>query len=110
MPPFERHVFVCENQRPPGHPRGCCADKGSLALRKELKKAAGDAGLAGVVRINGAGCLDACEFGASIVVYPEAIWYGGVTLADVPELVRSHLVEGRPVDRLRIAFPPPPIA
>ncbi len=104
MPPFARHVFVCENRRPAGHPKGCCAEKGSLELRQALKAAIGEAGLAGEVRANSAGCLDACEYGASIVVYPEAVWYGGVTLADVPEIVQSHLVEGQPVERLRIRF------
>jgi (2Fe-2S) ferredoxin len=106
MPPFVRHVFVCENQRPPGHPKGSCADKGSVALRQALKKAAGNAGLSETVRINSSGCLDACEFGASVVVYPEAVWYGHVTQVDIPEIVQSHLIEGRPVERLRIAFPP----
>lgn len=107
MPPFVRHVFVCENQRAAGHPKGCCADKGAAALKAELKKAVGEAGLAGQVRINSAGCLDACEFGAAIVVYPEQIWYGGVSLADVPELVETHLVHGRPVARLLVQFPAP---
>ena len=106
MPPFVRHVFVCENQRPPGHPKGSCADKGSVALRQALKKASGAAGLSGQVRINSAGCLDACEYGASVVVYPEEVWYGHVTEADIPEIVSSHLIEGRPVERLRIVFPP----
>jgi (2Fe-2S) ferredoxin len=104
MPPFVRHVFICENQRPAGHPKGCCADKGALQLRQALKAAIGEAGLAGLVRANGAGCLDTCEYGASVVVYPDAVWYGGVTLADVPELVQSHLKNGRPVERLRIRF------
>jgi (2Fe-2S) ferredoxin len=104
MPPFARHIFVCENRRPAGHPKGCCAEKGSLELRQALKAAIGEAGLAGEVRANASGCLDACEYGASIVVYPEAVWYGGVTVADVPEIVQSHLVEGRPVERLRIRF------
>ena len=104
MPPFVRHVFVCENQRPAGHPKGCCADKGALQLRQALKAAIGEAGLAGLVRANAAGCLDTCEYGASVVVYPEAVWYGGVTVADVPELVQSHLKEGKPVERLRIHF------
>jgi (2Fe-2S) ferredoxin len=105
MPPFLRHVFVCENQRPPGHPKGCCADKGGAALTVALKKAAAEAGLKGTVRVNSSGCLDACEFGASIVVYPEVVWYGGVKPTDVTEIVQSHLVGGKPVERLRIAFP-----
>ncbi len=106
MPPFLRHVFVCENQRPPGHPKGCCADKGGAALKVALKKAAAEAGLKGEVRINSAGCLDACEFGAAMVVYPEQVWYGGVQPSDLAEIVQSHLVDGTPVERLRIAFPP----
>jgi (2Fe-2S) ferredoxin len=104
VPPFVRHIFVCENQRPAGHPKGCCADKGSAQLRQALKAAIGEAGLSGLVRANSAGCLDACEYGASVVVYPEATWYGGVTVNDVPEIVQSHLKEGRPVERLRIHF------
>ena len=104
MPPFSRHIFVCENKRPAGHPKGCCADKGSAELRSALKSAIGEAGLAGLVRANAAGCLDACAYGASMVVYPDAVWYGGVTLQDLPEIVQSHLKEGRPVERLRIRF------
>jgi (2Fe-2S) ferredoxin len=103
MPPFQRHVFVCQNQRTPGHPKGCCSDKGSAAIREALKAAAKQHGLQGLVRINEAGCLDQCEHGVTVVVYPEAVWYGFVQLADVAEIVRSHLVEGRPVERLRLA-------
>ena len=104
MPPFERHVFVCTNVRPPGHPKGCCADKGSEAVRDALKAELKRRGIEREVRANAAGCLDACEHGAALVVYPDNVWYGGVTLADVPELVEEHLVHGRPVARLQIKF------
>lgn len=60
------------------------------------------AGLEGKVRVNSAGCLDQCEHGVTIVVYPEAVWYGFVKSADVEEIVTSHLIEGHPVDRLRL--------
>ena len=100
-PPYDRHVFVCINRRPDGHPRGCCAAKGSEAVRDRLKVVAKNAGLVGRVRINAAGCLDACETGVSVVVYPEGVWYGGVTLDDVDAIVEEHLVSGRPVERLR---------
>ena len=103
MPPFQRHVFVCLNQRASGHPKGCCSDKGSSAIREALKTAAKRRGLQGFVRINEAGCLDQCEHGVTIVVYPEAVWYGFVKLTDIEEIVQSHLVEGRPVERLRLA-------
>jgi (2Fe-2S) ferredoxin len=99
---FERHVFVCENRRPDGHPRGCCARKGGAEVKEALKAALKARGLQGRVRANAAGCLDACEHGAAMVVYPEGVWYGGVTPEDVPEIVESHLVRGVPVDRLII--------
>jgi (2Fe-2S) ferredoxin len=102
MPPYERHVFVCENRRPDGDPRGCCSAKGAGAIRERLKVLAKDAGLRGRVRINGAGCLDQCAHGPTIVVYPEGIWYGVVTAEDVDEIFRSHVLGGEPVERLRL--------
>jgi (2Fe-2S) ferredoxin len=102
MPHFEHHVFVCENVRPAGDPRGDCSSKGGGAIREALKAELARRGLKGKVRANSAGCLDACAFGPTLVVYPEGVWYGGVTVADVPEIVESHLVRGIPVERLRI--------
>ena len=103
MPLLEHHVFVCENRRDDSDPRGCCAAKGSQALRDRLKERAHAAGLKGRVRVNSAGCLDQCAHGPTIVVYPEAVWYGHVTVDDVDEIVQSHLIEGKPVERLRLA-------
>jgi (2Fe-2S) ferredoxin len=102
MPPYAHHVFVCENRRPDDDPRGCCAAKGGAEVRTALKLAAKAAGLGKRVRVNNAGCLDQCAHGVTVVVYPEAVWYGHVTLADVDEIVREHLIEGRPVERLRL--------
>ena len=102
MPAFEKHVFVCTNVRPAGHPRGCCSAKNSEAIRDAMKAAVAKRGLSRRIRINLAGCLDQCEHGPNIVVYPEGIWYGFVTLADVEEIVESHLIGGQPVERLRL--------
>ena len=99
---FERHVFVCENRRPEGHPRGCCAAAGGAEVKEALKAEIKARGLQTRVRANSAGCLDACEHGVALVVYPEGVWYGGVTPADVPEIVDRHLVGGAPVERLVI--------
>jgi (2Fe-2S) ferredoxin len=97
---FDRHVFVCENRRPDGHPRGCCAGAGGTEVKEALKAALKARGLQARIRANSAGCLDACEQGPAMVVYPEGVWYGHVTPADVPEIVEKHLVGGVPVERL----------
>ena len=103
MPPLERHVFVCENLREPADARGCCAAKGAAEVRSRLRVLTKDAGLKGRVRINTAGCLDQCAHGVVIVVYPEGVWYGAVTVADVDEIFNRHVLGGQPVERLRLA-------
>src|SRR5258707_13048696 len=77
MPKFERHIFICGNVRPEGNPRGCCDPSGKAELQKRFKQKLAECGLKGTVRANQAGCLDQCEHGPNLVVYPEAIWYGG---------------------------------
>lgn len=102
MPHYERHLFVCCNQRPADDPRGCCAAKGADAVRDALKARLKQLGLNSQIRANKAGCLDQCKHGVTVVVYPEQVWYRGVTVDDVEELVQEHLVAGRPVERLRL--------
>jgi len=99
---FRHHVFVCENRRDPSDTRGSCGGKGSDAIRAALKAELERRGLKKTVRANSAGCLDACAEGPTLVVYPEGVWYGRVRPEDVPEIVESHLVNGVPVERLRI--------
>jgi (2Fe-2S) ferredoxin len=102
MAKFQRHVFVCINERDPADARGCCSAKGALEVAAALKAKAYERGLKRVVRVNKSGCLDQCARGVTVVVYPEAVWYGGVTLADVDEIVERHLVRGETVERLVI--------
>ena len=99
-PPFNRHLFVCTNERPAGHPKGCCSTKGAAEVRDLFKAELARRGLKDDCRANAAGCLDACENGVSVVVYPEAIWYGGVTTADVDAIIEQHIIGGQPVERL----------
>lgn len=101
-PPYERHVFICTNRRPDTAPRPSCAGRGSEAVRDAFKKQLAALGIHDRVRANAAGCLDACDDGPSVVVYPEEVWYGGVTVEDVPEIIREHILGGRPVERLRM--------
>ncbi len=103
MPAFERHVFVCHNNRPAGAPRTSCTADGKSDLHTQLQTLSKEAGLAGRVRINKSGCLDQCEHGPMVVVYPEAVWYGNVQPQDAADIVSEHLVGGRPVERLRVA-------
>lgn len=102
MARYDRHIFVCTNERPAGHPKGCCREKGSEEIRAAFKSELKRRGLSGIVRANASGCLDACEFGASMVIYPEGIWYGGVRLEDVPEIVERTVLNGEVIDRLLI--------
>jgi (2Fe-2S) ferredoxin len=96
---YECHVFCCTNVRPPDHPRGSCARKGAVELRDKMKAMAKEMGLKGV-RVNNAGCLDRCELGPSMVIYPEGIWYRFETEADVKEILDVHVKGGGRVKRL----------
>ena len=99
---YQRHVFCCTNRRDAGHPRGCCAERGSEELRDYMKKQASKLGLKGTVRINNAGCLDRCEYGPTLVIYPEGVWYAYRDKADIDEILRVHVVEGGRVTRLML--------
>lgn len=98
---FRHHVFFCTNVRPEGHPRGCCAAKGSVKLRDYAKARAKELGLKGL-RVNSAGCLDRCELGPTIVIYPEGVWYTYGSTADIDEILQTHLTEGGRVARLML--------
>lgn len=102
MPFFARHVFVCTNERPVDNPKGSCARCGGVELREAFKAELAKRGLHKIVRANGSGCIDMCAQGAAVVVYPEQVWYGHVSPADVPEIVDQHLVAGHPVTRLMV--------
>lgn len=102
MANFEHHLFVCENERPAEHPRGCCASKGAEAVRLRMKDEISKRGLKGRVRANAAGCLNQCGLGVTVVVYPEQVWYQAVTVEDVAEIFDRHIEHGEVVERLRV--------
>ena len=103
MPAFTHHLFVCGNQRSPGHPRGCCDPEGSEALRNAFKAEVKARGLNPLVRANSAGCLEQCEHGPCVAIYPQAIFYGGVQLTDVSRIIEETVINGRVLDDLLIA-------
>jgi (2Fe-2S) ferredoxin len=106
VPNLQRHVFVCINERPADNPKGSCMARGGALVRDELKQLLKTRGVGKAVRANNAGCLDQCEHGVAMVVYPEQVWYGHVTVADVAEIVDSHIIGGKPVERLLLPDQP----
>ena len=99
---YQHHVFFCLNERKNGE--ACCAQHNAMAAFDRCKALVKEAGLAGPggVRVNKAGCLDRCDNGPVLVVYPEAVWYSYVDNEDIEEIIQEHLVNGRVVKRLRI--------
>lgn len=99
---YRAHVFCCTNEREPSHPRGCCKERGADELRDYMKKKATGLGLGKQVRVNNAGCLDRCELGPCLVIYPEGVWYSFTDKADIDEILQTHLIEGKRVERLML--------
>jgi len=99
---YQQHVFFCINQRAAGEV--CCNQHDAEGVRGYAKKRVKELGLngQGKVRVNTAGCLDRCEEGPVLVVYPEGVWYRYVDQSDVEEIITEHLQNGRIVERLRI--------
>ena len=101
-PPFySAHLFVCTNRRPDGHAKGSCAARGSEKLRDYMKARAKELGLASV-RVNSAGCLDRCEHGPCLVIYPEGVWYRVDSPADVDQVLERHVRDGGRVPELML--------
>ncbi|MFT4065541.1 (2Fe-2S) ferredoxin domain-containing protein [Paraburkholderia sp.] len=99
---YQHHVFFCCNQRAEG--QNCCNNHGSQDMRDYAKSRISELKLAGPgkIRINQAGCLDRCDEGPVMVVYPEGVWYTFVEREDIDEIIDEHLVKGRVVSRLTL--------
>lgn len=102
MAAFTSHIFVCCNQREPGHRRGCCDPDGSEALRDLFKTEVAKRKLGPLVRANKAGCLEQCELGPTVVIYPQGIWYGHVQPSDVARILDETVIGGRILEDLLI--------
>jgi (2Fe-2S) ferredoxin len=99
---FEKHIFICINQRPPESSKGCCGDDG-MAVRIAFVQELAKRGLKNNVRANKAGCLDVCSLGPSVVIYPAGIWYKKVSPKDVPEIVETSIIGDGTVTRLQLS-------
>ena len=99
---YKRHVFFCCNQRDEG--AACCNNHSAQSIRDYAKEKIKSLKLSGPgkIRVNSAGCLDRCEEGPIMVVYPEAVWYTYIDREDIDEIIHEHLQHGRVVERLKI--------
>jgi len=100
-PYYRAHLFVCTARRPDDHPKACCARRGGEELAQYLKARVKELGLK-KVRVNTAGCLHRCSLGPVMVIYPEGVWYGFATEADLDEILETHLIGGGRVARLML--------
>ncbi len=98
---FEKHIFICNNERAPSANRDSCGSEGNQ-IRVELARLIHEYGVRGKVRANKCGCLDACELGPVVVIYPQNIWYGNVKAEDAEEIFKQSIQQNQIVQRLLI--------
>src|SRR6478736_8410970 len=99
---YKKHIFICTNQKEGG--KKCCGEERGMELVNLFKDQVKSRGLNMEVRAQKAGCFDVCGFGPAVVVYPEGVFYGHVTPADVNEIMEEHILNDRPVERLKLDF------
>jgi len=100
MSKYKKHIFICINERDPNSLKGDCASCGAIQIRMKFVQLINQNGLKGQVRANKSGCLDACELGSVIVIYPDNIWYTNVSLDDVEEIFEASILNNKIVHRL----------
>lgn len=98
---YEKHIFICINSRD-NDPARSCGPKGGEEIHKAFKEKLAKLGLAAKVRANKAGCLNACQQGVALVIYPQGIWYGHVTLSDVDEIIEKSIIKNEIIKRLEL--------
>ena len=100
MPKPEKHVFVCTQQRPPGHPRSSCGEKQCAAVFEEFLWQVQNKELYDKIQVTATGCMGPCSEGPTVLVYPEGVMYGGVNKESVSTIIDEHLVGNKPVESL----------
>lgn len=101
MPKPEHHIYVCQNERAEDNPRGSCKRCGSEEVLKAFKKYISENRLRDRIEFDGSTCMDTCAWGPVVVVYPDNVWYGKVTVEDVPAIVEA-VAKGEVIERLRV--------
>lgn len=98
----KRRIYICDSHKPKVHGGGCCSDKGSQTLLKELATGLQKANLHNDIELIPTTCLSQCLTGISVRVWPDQVYYGKVKQEDVDEIVIEHLLDNQPVERIRI--------
>ncbi len=101
MPKPEKHVFICTQMRPMGHPRGSCSEKGCTPVAEEFWYQMQERNLFGRFAVTSTGCIGPCGVGPNVLVYPEGVMYSGVSKEDVAAIIEEHLLGDTPVERLK---------
>jgi len=96
---YDIHIFVCTNERK-GNERLSCGEKHGLELVAEFKKQLKDLKVNLKARANKSGCLGICDYGPTVAIYPEGVFYVNVYPKDVNEIIQSHIINKIPVKRL----------
>lgn len=102
MPKPEKHVFLCAQARPQGHPRGSCSENGCSEMIDEFIFQLQERNCYDKIAITHTGCIGPCSTGPNVLVYPEGIMYGKVKKEDVKEIFDEHLMGDKPVERLKV--------
>jgi (2Fe-2S) ferredoxin len=102
MPKPEKLIFVCSNQRPPGHPRGSCNERGAREILMKFSELLDAKGLWGKVLLSTTSCLGPCYEGPVVSILPDNIWYGNLQSRDVENIVEDHIINGKPLEKLQI--------
>ena len=102
MPRPEKHIFICTQNRPQGHPRGSCANEGGAEIMNEFMNEIQAQNLFEKIGLTNTGCMGPCMMGPNVLIYPEGVMYGKVTKADVKTIIEQHLLGGQPVAELMV--------
>jgi len=97
---YKKHIFICTNDRGENHPRKSCGNCGGIELRKEFVRLINESDLKGKVRANKSGCLDVCEKGPAIVIYPQGHWYLEVEKSNTTKIFQESVVGNKPIPEL----------
>ena len=98
----KKHIFICTSSRPTGQQKGVCHTKGGVDIMMSFMEEIEERDLGGEVFISNTGCLGFCDKGPVVIIYPDNVWYGSVTVDDVEEIMEEHIEGGSPVKRLEL--------